>query len=288
MAVYEHQYKPYAGPLSRAWSRFLVIPRYAYEDLFQFRFFIALYALCFVTPLLFTILIYLHHNVTALAVFQLDAASLIPINGNFFQIFMSVQSALAFLMTVIIGPILISRDLANNGLPLYLCRPFTRAEYILGKMAVLGLLLSSFTWAPGLLLFLFQGYLAGGGWLLDNWWIGGAILLVSLAQISIFALLAMAFSAWLKWRTAASAALFAIFIIPTPIGFAIQEIFRTRKGHLFNPGLAIDQLMRHLFRTMSPDELFLSVAEAGLVWLAYALLSLWMLTRKVRAYEVIA
>jgi ABC-2 type transport system permease protein len=288
MAVYEHHYKPYAGALTRAWSRFLVIPRYAYEDLFQLRFFIALYALCFVAPLIFTILIYLHHNVTALAVFQLDAASLIPINGNFFQIFMSVQSGLAFLMTVVIGPVLISRDLANNGLPLYLSRPFTRTEYILGKMAVLGLMLSSFTWVPGLLLFLFQGYLAGGGWMLDNWWIGGAILTVSGTQITLLSMLAMAFSAWLKWRTAASAALFAIFIIPTPIGLAIEEIFRTRLGHLFNPGMAIAQLTRHLFRTIGPDEYILSLGESWLVCLGYALVALWMLSRKVRAYEVIS
>lgn len=288
MAVYEHSYKPYTGALTRAWTRFLVIPRYAYEDLFQLRFFIALYALCFVTPLIFTILIYLHHNVTALAVFQLDAASLIPINGNFFQILTTVQSSLAFLMTVIIGPVLISRDLANNGLPLYLCRPFSRTEYILGKMAVLGLLLSSFTWLPALLLFLFQGYLAGGGWLLDHWWIGMAILVVNGALIIGLALLAMAFSAWLRWRTAASAALFAIFIIPTPIGFAIQEIFRTRKGHLFNLGMALDQLTRELFRTMTADEQFLSAGEAWLVWGAYAALCFWMLSRKVRAYEVIS
>jgi ABC-2 type transport system permease protein len=288
MAVYEHRYKPYTGALTKAWSRFLVIPRYAYEDLFQLRFFIALYALCFVVPLIFTILIYLHHNVTALAIFQVDAASLIPINGNFFQILTMVQSALAFLMTVIIGPVLISRDLANNGLPLYLCRPFSRTEYILGKMAVLGLLLSSFTWMPGLLLFLFQGYLEGGGWLLDHWWIGVAILLVNGAMILVLALLAMAFSAWLRWRTAASAALFAIFIIPTPIGFAMEEIFRTRKGHLFNLGMALDQLTRELFRTMAPDERFLSPGEAVLVWLGYGVLCFWMLSRRVRAYEVIS
>jgi len=288
MAVYEHHYKPYVGALSKTWSRFLVIPRYAYEDLFQLRFFIALYALCFVMPLVITILIYLHHNVTALAVFQMNAAGLIPINGNFFQIFIGAQSGLAFLMTVIIGPVLISRDLSNNGLPLYLCRPFTRAEYILGKMAVLGLLLSSVTWVPGSLLFLFQGYLAAGNWMLDNWWIGGAILAVSWTQILLLSMLAMAFSAWLKWRTAASAALFAIFIIPTPIGLAIEEIFRTRLGHLFNPGMAIAQLTRHLFRTFGQADYILSFSESWLVCIGYALVSLWMLSRKVRAYEVIS
>ena len=49
-----------------------------------------------------------------------------------------------------------SPDLRNNGLPLYLSRPFSRTEYVLGKMSVLLILLSAITWVPGLLLFLFQ------------------------------------------------------------------------------------------------------------------------------------
>jgi len=34
MAVHELAYKPYAGPLTPAWSRFLIIPRHAYRDVF--------------------------------------------------------------------------------------------------------------------------------------------------------------------------------------------------------------------------------------------------------------
>ncbi|MEY4167604.1 MAG: hypothetical protein RIR52_1428, partial [Acidobacteriota bacterium] len=67
-----------------------------------------------------------------------------------------------------------------------------------------------------------------------------------------------------------------------------QEIFRTRKGNLLNLGMALDQLTRELFRTMVPDERFLSFGEAGIVWSAYVLISLWMLSRKVKAYEVIS
>ena len=115
-----------------------------------------------------------------------------------------------------------------------------------------------------------------------------AIFVFSWVFIIILALLAMAFSAWLKWRTTASAALFAIFIIPTPIGFAIEGIFRTRKGHLLNLGMALDQLARELFRTMTDEYRFQSFGEAWLVWGAYGLLCLWMLSRKVRAYEVIS
>jgi ABC-2 type transport system permease protein len=132
MAVYEHTYKPYAGPLTTEWSRFLVIPRHAYRDVYRSKLFIAFFALCFVCPLIMAILIYLHHNLTAMAVFQINLRDLAPINAFFFRVFMGIQTSLAFLLTVLIGPPLISRDLANNALPLYLCRPFSRAEYVFG------------------------------------------------------------------------------------------------------------------------------------------------------------
>ncbi len=288
MAVYEHNYKPYEGALTSAWRRFLVIPRYAYQDLFKYKIFIALFVLCFVCPLVYTIIVYLHHNTSALAIFGISPSQVVPIGGMFFRVFISVQTSLAFILTVIIGPVLISRDLANNALPLYLCRPFSRFEYVVGKMSVLVILLSAITWVPGLLLFFFQAYLEGGGWMAENWWIGSAILTVSMAWIISLSLLALAFSAWIKWRTAASAALFAILIIPTPIGFAIQGILNTTKGHLLNLAMAHNVMTGELFRTLDDDQKFFSLGEAWVVFTVYALICLWMLSRKVRAYEVVS
>src|SRR5262247_2975196 len=90
MAVYEHTYKPYEGKLTPPWSRFLVLPRYAYQDLFKYKLFTALFVLCYVFPLAYTVLIYLRHNVGALAAFGTNAiqiASAIPIGGVFFLVF---------------------------------------------------------------------------------------------------------------------------------------------------------------------------------------------------------
>jgi len=188
---------------------------------------------------------------------------------------------------VIIGPVLISRDLANNALPLYLSRPFSRLEYILGKMSVLLLLLSMITWVPGLLLFAFQSYLEGGEWLSNNLYIANAIFFVSVANIGILTMLAVAFSASIKWRTAASAALFAIFIIPTPIGFIIQEIFNTTKGHLLNLGMALNMLSWDLF-DINRDDRLLTLSESLMVILVYAAICFYLLWRKVRAYEVVS
>ena len=286
MAVYEHSYKPYDGTLTPAWSRFLVLPRYAYETVFKSKFAIGFLVACMVVPLLYTILIYLNHNVSALEILGLPAGAAIPITPEFFGILIGIQTGLGFLFTVVNGPVLLSRDLANNALPLYLCRPFNRWEYVAGKASVLLIVWSSITWIPGLLLFLFQSYLAGGGWFTQNLWVARAILISSLAWSISWTLLAMAFSAWIKWRTAASAALFAIFVIPTPIAGAMVNIFRTQRGFLFNIAFLLGEMTSRMFG--NPPEFKFATWEIWIALACFALVSLWMISRKLRAYEVVS
>ena len=126
MALFENSYRRYEGRLTPEWSRFLVLPRYALRDVFGSKLFTAIYCLCFIYPLVAAILIYLHHNTNAVALMQIDLSELVPINASFFQYFVEVQGWLGFLLTVLVGPVLVSRDLANNALPLYLSRPLTR------------------------------------------------------------------------------------------------------------------------------------------------------------------
>jgi ABC-2 type transport system permease protein len=291
MAVYEHTYKPYAGPLTTEWSRFLVIPRHAYRDVYRSKLFIAFFALCFICPLVMAILIYLHHNLTAMAIFQINLRDLAPINALFFRIFMGVQTSLAFLLTVLIGPPLISRDLANNALPLYLCRPFSRAEYVFGKMSVLVILISAITWIPGELLFFFQVYLEGAGWAASNLYIAGAIFVLSWVWIILLALLSVTISAWVKWRIAASAALFGLFIISNAIGFMVSGVLQTRWGNLFNVFWILRTIEDGLFREPNsaglPNWMVLPTPAAWVTFALFCCGCLFLLTRKVRAYEVV-
>ena len=136
MAVYEHHYGAYEGEPQTALGRFLVIPRYAVRDIFRSKLFTTLFILCFLYPLIAAILVYLRHNVNALSMLQIDVVELLPIDASFFRTYMEVQGIFSFLLAVLAAPPLISRDLANNALPLYLCRPISRTEYVLGKIAV--------------------------------------------------------------------------------------------------------------------------------------------------------
>ncbi|HEX8722087.1 MAG TPA: hypothetical protein VF736_15740 [Pyrinomonadaceae bacterium] len=304
MAVFENSYRQYEGRLTPEWSRFLVLPRYALRDVFGSKFLTAVFCLCFIYPLVAAILVYLHHNANAIAIMQLDLRELLPINASFFQNFVEVQGWLAFILTVLVGPALVSRDLANNALPLYLCRPLSRAEYVLGKMAVLVILLSLVTWVPGLLLFLLQAYLEGAGWAVSNSWMAGAIFVGSMTWIVLLALLALAISAWVRWRVVASGALLGLFFITAAFGNLIYGLFLTRLGHLVSPSDLMKYIWRGLFGNFTREmgrfnmedawgnrfDVVLREPPLWACWLALALLCLaclWLLSRKVRAYEVI-
>src|SRR5271154_6211420 len=176
MAVYKRTYKAYEGALTPAWSRFLILPKSAYTRLMQSKFLVMYLVACFFFPLGCTAFIYLSHNLSVLTAMSIPASQLLKVDNAFFQFFCGFQGGMAVLLTAFVGPGLVAPDLANNALPLYFCRPFTRAEYVFGKMSLLLALLSAITWAPGLLLFLIQSSLAGAGWARDNSWIGSSIL----------------------------------------------------------------------------------------------------------------
>jgi hypothetical protein len=131
MAVYERNYGRYTGELTPTWSRFLVLPRYAFQEVFQSKLFVAFFVLCFALPFAGLVMIYLHHNLSALNLFGLPLEELkkaLPINANFFLQGQQIQGFLAFLLAFLVGPALVAPDLRNNGMPLYLSRPFTRTE----------------------------------------------------------------------------------------------------------------------------------------------------------------
>jgi ABC-2 type transport system permease protein len=303
MAVYEHTYRQYDGPRTPEWSRFLIIPRHAYRSIFGSKLFIALFVGCFIYPLIASIFIYLHHNTNAMAIMRVTVGDLVPIDADFFRFFIVLQGTIGYFLNVLIGPPLISRDLANNALPLYLCRPFSRTEYVLGKMSVVMILLSLMTWIPGLLLFFFQAYLEGGGWLWQNLHVAGAMLIGSFIWITLLALMSQAVSALFKWRIMASAALVGIYFIPAALGQIVNNIFFTRWGSLINMYTLIGNIWSGLFGTfvrqtgsfrgrINGQRMSFTMLEPPLWcnWLVLAVLCglcLYMLVRKVRAYEVV-
>ncbi|MGD0363690.1 MAG: hypothetical protein ABSC93_22640, partial [Bryobacteraceae bacterium] len=232
MAVFKHAYKGYDGPLTPTWSRFLVLPRYAFDEMRRKRFYSMFFLVSMLAPLIYALIIYIEHNLSALKMLQIR--DLVPINARFFLNFLGWQSMMAFFLAAFVGPGQISPDLANNALSLYLARPFSRTEYVLGKLSVLLILMSVMTWIPGLLLFILQASLEGNGWLSQNLRIANAIFFGAWIWILLISLLALALSAWVKWKPMAGGLLFGVFFVAGGFAGAINGIMRTQWGNLLN------------------------------------------------------
>lgn len=283
MAVYRRTYTSYSGALTPAWSRFLVLFRYSRKTLFRSKLQTALFVLCFFYPLACVLIIYLSHSLTLPE--SLGSGPFVKIDKEFFLYFMTVQGALAFVLTAFTGPGLISPDLANGALPLYFCRPFSRAEYVLGKASVLTILLSQITWIPGLVLFAVQASLAGPAWTWSHLWIAGSLLLSSWIWIATLSLLAMALSAWVRWRIVAGALLLGVLFFGAGFAQAINAVMRTQSGYFLNLLYLVFTIWTSLFRVEA--ERAVSSGAAWIAVLTYCAACLALLVRKVQAYEVV-
>jgi len=284
VAIYRRNYTSYSGPLTPAWSRFLVLFRYSRRSMFRSKLQTGLFVLCFFYPLLSLCAIYIAHNLSFLDKFGVNS-QLIKIDNKFFYYLMNVQGFLAFVLAAFTGPGLISPDLANGALPLYFCRPFSRAEYVLGKASVLAILLSQITWIPGLVLFCIQASLAGFAWTRQSLWIAGSLVLSSLIWIAILSLLAMALSAWVKWRIVAGALLLAVLFFGAGFAQAINVIMSVQAGHYFDIAYLMSTVRTALFRI--DEARSVSLTQASIALFVYCAICLTLLVRKVRAYEVI-
>jgi ABC-2 type transport system permease protein len=299
MAVYKKTYRPYEGALTPSWRRFLVIPRYAFEDLHRSRFLTIFYIASFLFPLICALIIYVQHNASALGLVGAQNANrLISINVVFFLTLLGWQSMLALFLAAFVGPGQISPDLANNALSLYLSRPFSRFEYVLGKMTVLVVLLSLMTWVPGLLLFALQGYLEGWQWMADHWRFAYGLFVGAWIWILILSLLALALSAWVKWKPAAGALMFGVFFVAGGFGATINGVQRTNWGNLLNISYLVGSVWKQLFEGADPTTngaVFFRAPQGEVLPLAWswaALVALcgvclYLLARKIRATEVV-
>jgi ABC-2 type transport system permease protein len=285
MAIYKQTYKDYSGKRTTPWFRFFILSRYSYSRLFQSRFLVLFLSVCMFYPFGCAVFIYLSHNSPLLAALRLQSAAMPPIDGKFFNVYCVVQGALAFLLTTLAGPSLVAPDLANGAMFLYLSRPFSRIQYVAGKMTVLLLLLSLITWIPGMVLYMIQAGCVGWDWAQTNAWLAGSIVLGLWVWIVVLSLIALALSAWVKWKIAAGALILGVFFAGAGFGAAINNVTDTKYGAFINLMEVVRTIWSDLFRSSSRADL--SVNEAWVVLGVTCALCLWLLAKRIRAFEVV-
>lgn len=275
----------YEGARRPLWSRFLVVTRYAAREAWGSRRLLVALIAAAVILLVGSVIVYLHHNAEALAVLQIPVDEIVPIDAEFFYRLMSGLGFVFFFVTLFIGPTLLTADLADNALPLYLSRPLSRLGYVAGKLAVIALYGSLVTWVPLLALFALRGSLAGPAWAFENARIAAGVFLGSWLEIALLGIVALAVSATLRSRAAAEGVFVAIFVALPVVGKVVNEILDVEWGAVLHLPFLLAAIWRSLLGMPLAEEL--SPTAAWVAMAAIVALAAIVLFRKIEAYEEI-
>jgi ABC-2 type transport system permease protein len=284
MAVHSHVFRPYEGERTALSTRWTVIARYALREALALKKTIVILVAAAFPLLIGGSIIYLRHNLEAIKILQLPIDQIIPINAQFFVYVLTVQCWLAFVLTASTGARVLVNDLRDNALPLYLSRPLTRVEYVLGKLAALGVLGSLVTWVPSLLLVLLQASVEPG-WFAKNWWIAPAVFVASWTAIPLFAVVCLAVASVLRRKAASEAAFVALFFVVPIIARIFDQFLHVQWWVRFFLPAIFESLWTPLFRIQASNGLSPMGALFSLV--TALTLATFVLLRRVRAWEIV-
>jgi ABC-2 type transport system permease protein len=286
MAVYRRGYQRYQGALTSPASRLLVLPHFAWQRLMQQRLVVILFVIATFWPICCAIFVYLANHAELLAGFGPQLSQLLTINAEFFVVFMNAQAVFAIVLSAFAGPSLIAPDLANGALPLYFSRPITRRDYILSRLIVLVGVLSPVTWIPGVLLFFMHSGMAGWSWFAGNWKLGSGVFLGFMLWILLVSLVALASSAYVKWRIVAGALVIAVFFVLAGAAELMNQVLRVEWAAAANPARAMNQIWRAMLG--AEPNAGPGATECAIVIGSITILLLAILRRKLRPVEVVS
>jgi ABC-type transport system involved in multi-copper enzyme maturation permease subunit len=212
--------------------------------------------------------------------------SMIAMTPESFREFLSIGGVFVFFVTVWVGAGLIANDRRANALQIYLSKPLMRAEYIAGKVAILGAFLLLVTWVPGLLLLLVQILFSGSfTFVRQNLFLFPAITVASFVQVIVASFAMLALSSLSKSSR-------YVGILYTGIVFFSQAMFGVLTLIMGGTGASwvsmpanLAQVIDVVFRLKPRYETPWPVSLLALA--AVVIISISVLERRVRGVEVV-
>ncbi len=214
-------------------------------------------------------------------------AQIIAPTAATFRDFVSQQGLFAFFITIYVGAGLIANDRRANALQIYLSKPISRTEYIVGKLATLLFFLLGVTLLPCVLLLLLQvSFAANIDILRAHTFLPASIVLSTLLMSLVMSCTMLALSSLSNSpRYVAILYTGAIFFTSAIFGFLTAITGGTRMAWIAitsNVGQVTDVLFRQPPSYDSPWQISL------IVLLALLALSVSVLERRVKGVEVVS
>ena len=280
MPIYEQSYRRYEAREPLRTIRFWPIAREALVHVLAKRAFLGLLALSWLPFVLRLVQVFV---VTRFP----EAGRMLPVDGRLFGEFLNQQVGFTLLLSAFGGAGLIANDLRTGAILVYLSRPLTRRDYVLGKLTVLLALNLAVTLAPALLLYAAALALAPeqfAAWSLA--WIAPAIVGYSLAIALGAGLLALAVSSIAKSARVAGLSFVLLFVGLGVVGNVLRNVLDTPATLLISPQSDLEIVGKALFGIAARETVHWSWAI--LVLAALGAGCLLILRARVRAVEVVA
>ena len=287
MPIHTQDYRHWEGTLNpRPYTRWWIITKAELKLLAQrkiVRLIVAIPPAIYI--LVHATLIYILNQVPG-AVFSFD------IDNAFFQNFLfrnpgagPPSSFLIALIAIFGGSGLIATDLKNNALSLYLSKPISWIDYLIGKCAVIGILLGCLTLVPGLLLLLEHVLLTDTPFLKVSYWIPLSIIAYSVLIMVSSSLLMLLFSSLTSNPRYAIIGFCAVWFGSPIIYEILTAITRTSKMALVSIWAHYDILGTILFA--GSHNYAVHWVWALLIQIALIVVCLFVLHRRIRAVEIV-
>jgi len=280
MPIHDQGYRRYEARAPLHQIRFWPITREALRLILSKRAFLGLLAVSFIPFLVRVGHIYI---VTRFP----EAGRVLPVDGRLFGNFLNQQIGFTILLSIFGASGLIANDLRTGAILVYLSRPLTRRDYVLGKLGVPLSLNLAVTLVPGLALYGVALSLAPDQFL--QWelaWIGPAIVAHSLTISLFVSLLSLAVSALSRSARVAGLGFFGLIFGLEMIRLVLQHGFNRSEAMLVSFQADLRSLGVALFG-LTNNELAMHWAAPAALLLVVGLACLAILRSRVRAVEIV-
>ena len=218
-----------------------------------------------------------------------EAGRVLPVDGRLFGQFLGQQAIFNLVVTIFGGAGLVANDLRTGAILVYLSRPLTRRDYVLGKLGVLMALNLAVTLLPGLLLYAVAVGLAPELFL--TWglvWIPPAIVLHSFLAALVLSLVALAVSSLSRSARVAGIGFFGLLLGLDLVRNILRVLYRRPETALLSLQGNLDALGRALFDVPARAGMELHWAWPAVVLALVSLGALFILRSRVRAVEIVS
>jgi ABC-2 type transport system permease protein len=278
MPIHDQGYRRYAGRRRPHGYTWWVIARTGIMSMVRERRFLALLLLAWSPFVVRAVQIYVASNV--------PQAAFLAATHDTFREFLDQQAIFVFFVTIYVGAGLVANDRRANALQIYLSKPLSRVEYIVGKLVTLLVFLIGVTWLPAMLLLLLQIMFAGNlTFLRNNLFLFPAITLFSLIQVFTSAFAMLALSSLSKSRRFVGIMYAGIIFFTAAMYNALRAMTGSSAFAWLSPEDCLDIIANAIFRARASYPVPVPVAFLSIIVIIAA--SILILERRVRGVEVV-